>query len=288
MKKGLKSGLASKTGAVALALTFVAGNAGAAFASCAAPHEMTALRVAALRQHLMVAALACHEAPYFNQFVTTYRAAFQDSDHVLLHFFEREGSGESGYNAYKTREANDSSLRSLSDPQFCGAADAAFYVALHNNLTLEALATEEAGMLRVGYTSCTRSADADTSFASPALPARHADLMENAAAAPAVAPAVLAAPAATPPAAERMAAIPQAPTAEPAPPPPDDNAVASDPPADQNADNATSSPPAYGYRAAYNAPSYYGADYRRWYPYAQPQMRQVMGPDGRWYLVPAY
>src|SRR5580698_3403970 len=156
VKRGSKSGLASKTGAVALSLCFVAGSAGNAWASCAQPRDMAALRVAALRQHLMVAALACHEAAYFNRFVTSYQGEFQESDHALLKFFEHEGSGEDGYNAYKTHEANESSLLSIHDPRFCASAESAFYVALHQGLPLVQLATEEAPLLHVGYQSCSR------------------------------------------------------------------------------------------------------------------------------------
>jgi hypothetical protein len=154
----VKKGLKFKTGAAALALSMVAGNA--AQAMCANQQEMTALRASALRQHLMVAALTCHETEYFNQFVTEYRAAYQDSDRELLRFFAREGSGDEGYNAYKTKEANDSSLRSMHEASFCGDAEAAFYTALHGNLSLEELAKQEAPLVHTGYLGCERSADA--------------------------------------------------------------------------------------------------------------------------------
>jgi hypothetical protein len=287
MNKGSKSSLVSKTGAVALALSFAAGNATEALAACAGPQEMTALRVAALRQHLMVAALACHEAPSFNQFVTSYQSEFLDSDHVLIKFFKRQGSGESGYNAYKTREANDSSLRSLSDPRFCGAAEEAFYIALHRNLSLSELATEEAALVHTGYASCTRSADAaDDSYGSPQLPAPHGALMEMATAAPAAAPSI-AAPVASP-APARVAAIPPAADAVYDPPQQDDAAVANDaPPPQQAASNYYPYQARDGYQTAYRAPynPYYS---NAWYPQNPPQMRQVMGPDGNWYLVPSY
>ena len=283
MKRGSRFGLASKTSAVALSLCFVAASAGNAWAGCAQPREMAALRVAALRQHLMVAALACHEASYFNQFVTSYQGEFLESDHALLKFFAREGSGEDGYNAYKTHEANESSLRSLHDPRYCAAAESAFYIALHHNLPLAQLATEEAPLLHVGYRSCERSADVmDASFAAPA---RHADMMETAAAA-----APVAAPAAAPaPAPQRVAEAAPPPAATPAPvAPQDEDAAPADTTQDEMADNAYAPPPPAQYRAAYTAPYAYNPYYRGWYPYAPPQMRQVMGPDGRWYLVPSY
>ncbi len=269
MNKGSKSGLASKTGAVAMAFCFVAASTGNAWASCAEPKEMAALRVAALRQHLMVAALACHEAAYFNRFITSYQGEFLESDHALAQFFVRQGSGDDGYNAYKTHEANESSLRSLRDPRYCATAESAFYIALHQGLPLAQLATEEAPLLHVGYQSCSRSSEAiDASFAAPA---RHAVMMEAAAAPVEAAPQQVA-----------IAAPPPAATPEPQ----DEETYPAAPAQDQMADNSYQ-PPAQ-YRASYNTPYAYNPYYSGWYPYAPPQMRQVQGPDGRWYLVPSY
>jgi hypothetical protein len=282
VKRGSKFGLASKTGAVAMAFCFVAASTGNAWAGCAEPRELAALRVAALRQHLMVAALACHEAAYFNRFVTSYQGEFLESDHALMKFFERQGSGEDGYNAYKTHEANESSLRSLHDPRYCATAESAFYIALHQGLPLSQLATEEAPLLRVGYQSCSRSADAiDASFAAPA---RHQDMMDTAAAAPVAAPVV--APAPEP---QRVAVAAPPPAAAPVPAAQDQEVVPADL-QDETADNTYQAPPPAQYQAAYNAPRPYGYNpyYSGWYPYAPPQMRQVQGPDGRWYLVPSY
>ena len=278
MKRESKFGLASKTGAVAMAFCFVAASTGNAWAGCAEPREMAALRVAALRQHLMVAALACHEASYFNRFVTSYQGEFLESDHALMKFFERQGSGEDGYNAYKTHEANESSLRSIRDARYCAAAESAFYIALHQNLPLSQLATEEAPLLRVGYQSCTRSSDAtDASFV---VPSRHAGMMDVAAAAPVAAPA----PAPVP---QQVAAV-APPAATPVPASQEQEVVPADPAQDETADNAYDAPPPVQYRAAYNTPYAYNPYYSGWYPYSPPQMRQVQGPDGRWYLVPSY
>jgi hypothetical protein len=160
VKKDMKSRVALKTGAAALALTFLASNA--AVAMCAKPQEMAALRAAALRQELMVAALTCHETDDFNRFVTMYRTEYQASDHDLQRFFDREGSGDAGYNAYKTKEANNSSIESMHDPEFCGRSLAAFDVALHRNLPLADLATEEASYVHTGFEGCSRSADASS------------------------------------------------------------------------------------------------------------------------------
>lgn len=70
---------------------------------------------------------------------------------------------------------------------------------------------------------------------------------------------------------------------------PEEGAVAADPAQDEVADNNyASAPPPANYRANYTTPYGYNPYYSGWYPYAPPQMRQVEGPDGRWYLVPSY
>jgi hypothetical protein len=69
---------AMKTGTAALALCLAAGNA--AMARCASPEEMTALKVAAMRQQLMVAGLTCHQASSFNRFVSSSPTKTSQSD----------------------------------------------------------------------------------------------------------------------------------------------------------------------------------------------------------------
>lgn len=97
-------------------------------AACEAPRDATALKIAALQQFLMVAALTCHDVAAYNGFVVSHQGELQQSDKALLRYFlgRDAGTGDRDYNAYKTRLANASSLESLHDPQFCQAADAAF------------------------------------------------------------------------------------------------------------------------------------------------------------------
>jgi hypothetical protein len=252
VKREWNSGLTFKTGATALALCVLAGSV--ANAACADRREMAALRAAALRQQLMVAGLTCHRAAYFNRFISLYQDEFQRSDRALMAFFVREGSGEDGYNSFKTREANDFALKSADDPNyFCGAAETEFYDALNRNLSLSELTVFEAPRLNVGYSMCERSADAsDTDFAPPVLPARHQDVAENEAA--------------PPPASQ---AAPQDAAAESTQDASEDSADAMD---------SYRAPAAYAYTGNANA----------WYGNAPEQMRQYQGADGRWYLVPAY
>lgn len=171
-----KRGRAYKTGLSALALLFLGENT-AAGADCARPEEMTALRVAALRQELMVAALACRQAPSFNLFVTAYEAELQNSDRTLLELFQRRDAarGDGNYNAYKTRLANASSLRSRHDPQFCFEAAQALEAAVERHAPLEELVFYQSGPVDTGFSTCGLSDIADAPSATQDFPARHAE-----------------------------------------------------------------------------------------------------------------
>jgi len=299
MNKGLKSSLASRSGATALALTLLAGNAGAA-GICARPQEVTALRVAALRQQLMVAALTCHQAVSFNRFVTGYQDAFLDSDRMLMDFFVRKdaGNGDAAYNTYKTRQANDASLRSLHDPMFCDESTAVFRAALSENLPLGELASQEGPLVRTGYAGCMRNDTemADATNGIPALPARHRNMLEGTP--PVATPAWVpqAAPS-VPSAHQGIANVPPPANADPAtsnPPPANERDADDAPPppdsSDRYADNTYDNARAYDQNQAINrypqATPYSYAPYpRSWYGYQPMPMRQVQGPDGQWYLL---
>jgi len=107
---------------------------------CASSREVATLKVAALQQQLMVAALTCHEIGAYNRFVISYRPELQSSDRRMLNLFmERDGSraGDAAYNAFKTRLANLAALRQ-NDPgaSFCAEAHAAFRAAEENRAPL--------------------------------------------------------------------------------------------------------------------------------------------------------
>lgn len=119
-------------GAVALALVTTA--TGAIGASrCATSDEVTAIQAAAIQQQLMVAALTCNQIEHFNAFQTSYSKELRRSDSSLEHMFRRlyAGHGEAEYHAFKTRLANDSSIRSIHDNQgYCHDAGMVFDAAL--------------------------------------------------------------------------------------------------------------------------------------------------------------
>src|SRR5690348_18232484 len=80
---------------------------------CAMPEEVSAIRVAAVQQELMVAALTCHEVSRYNAFQTGYGPELRNSDAALLRMFRRLYGGRGGearYHAFKTKLANDSEM----------------------------------------------------------------------------------------------------------------------------------------------------------------------------------
>lgn len=107
------------------------------WASCARPEEAVALKAAALQQQLMVAALTCSQIALYNHFVISYRTELQQSDSALQSFFLRQNShtGMADYHAYKTRLANQASLSSLHNDNYCQDTREAFGDALDGGKT---------------------------------------------------------------------------------------------------------------------------------------------------------
>lgn len=129
-------GVMVKACALSLAGVLVAGNALAAKSSskCAKADEVTAIQVAAVQQELMVAALTCDQITNFNAFQTGYGPELRASDNTLHRMFKRilgARQGEVEFHAFKTRMANDSSIRSIHDNQgYCHEAATVFASAL--------------------------------------------------------------------------------------------------------------------------------------------------------------
>jgi len=132
---GVRMGVMVKAGALSLAGMLVAGNALAAPSSkCAKADEVTAIQAAAVQQELMVAALTCDQITNFNAFQTGFGPELRTSDATLLKMFKRifgGRQGESEFHAFKTRLANDSSIREIHDNQaYCKEAADVFAAAL--------------------------------------------------------------------------------------------------------------------------------------------------------------
>jgi hypothetical protein len=121
-------------GAVALAVLAAGSTALAGPLKCARPDEVTAIQAAAIQQELMVAALTCNEVTRFNAFQTGYSKELRGSDGTLQKMFQRLYGGRQGqseYHAFKTRLANNSSIRSIhSNPDYCREASQVFAAAL--------------------------------------------------------------------------------------------------------------------------------------------------------------
>jgi hypothetical protein len=124
-----------RTGAsVAVLAVLAATSAAASTTKCARPDELTAVQVAAVQQELMVAALTCNEIEHFNAFQTGFGPELRVWDGRLQRMFlrlfgHRQGQGE--YHAYKTRLANNSSIRSIrNNSDFCHEAGQFFAAAL--------------------------------------------------------------------------------------------------------------------------------------------------------------
>src|SRR5215469_6018261 len=126
-------GKTKKIGAIALAMATAATGAMGA-PKCATGDEVTAIQAAAIQQQLMVAALTCNQVEHFNAFQTGYSKELRRSDASLNHMFRRLYGGSHGdeeYHAFKTRLANNSSIRSIHDNEnYCREAGMVFEAAL--------------------------------------------------------------------------------------------------------------------------------------------------------------
>jgi len=115
-------------------VAMVAGAATAAPLKCAKPDEVTAIQASVIQQQLMVAALTCNQITSFNAFQTGFGTELRGSDGVMEKMFKRiygTGDGEAAYHAFKTRMANDSSIRSIHDnANYCKEAETVFAAAL--------------------------------------------------------------------------------------------------------------------------------------------------------------
>lgn len=123
-------------------------SASLAAATCASPQEVKALQAAALEQQLAAAAQSCHLSMDYGLFVAKFRDPIVRSDRAVRAFFQHRNNSE-GYDAYKARIAEDASLRSLHDPQFCRSAKAVFDMALGRGS-----AEKRPAMLQTGYEHC--------------------------------------------------------------------------------------------------------------------------------------
>ncbi len=130
---------------------------------------MTALQVAAVQQRLMVAALSCNAISRYNRFVMSYRRELQASDAALKSFFVRMSGGLSEYHAFKTRLANQSSLRSIGEGSYCDEAMATFDDALRSRgQSLADFVSSQRVAIDIRYGRCRAEAGESTRVAEAA------------------------------------------------------------------------------------------------------------------------
>lgn len=129
----------------ALAVLTLAASSVQAYASAACSADAAAaLQTAAVQQELMVAALSCGDVDAYNRFMRAYRPELQKSDADLLAYFQARDNSEAGYDAYKTKVANLSALRSARDKaSFCAEARQGFG-AVARSATLKAFLSDAA------------------------------------------------------------------------------------------------------------------------------------------------
>lgn len=148
-----------------------------AFASdhCATHDEYASLKVAALQQEMMVAALTCHQIGSYNRFVRSYRSDLQRSDHALLGLFVREDGkdGSAAYNAYKTKLANDSMLEKNEHRAFCRDVRRDF-AALKHRTSLVDFVSSRATYVRLPFEDCGGVPAVSAAVAPPVVTVTHA------------------------------------------------------------------------------------------------------------------
>jgi hypothetical protein len=263
-----------------------------AAATCASPQELKALQAAALEQQLAAAAQSCHFAADYNLFVAKYRGAIVRSDRAVKGFFRGRANSE-GYDFYKTRIAQNTSLRSLHDPQFCRSAKMVFDMALGR-----AGAGKSPAMVLTGYEHCKMPASPRAVVVTTTMPAaRSLALAESIPRPlPRMAPAVVRLPKPPPAVPKRLVSQAPAPVVETAPTPQMPAAQTGQPEiarlraAEWEQRAAADTHTTSGYDEEDNIPNAYkpgsvwiGAEARDDIP-PEHQRPLVMGPDGRWYV----
>ena len=89
---------------------------------CARPAEISAFSVAALKSHLMVAAISCRADDKYNAFITRYRPALLQQEKATASYFDRgdKRHGQQMRDSYVTNLANAQSNRAMVlGSQFC-------------------------------------------------------------------------------------------------------------------------------------------------------------------------
>jgi len=108
---------------------------------CSRASETAGVKAEILQQQLMVAAYSCNMAGAYNAFVINYRPDLVASDGAAQSLFQRASArGADEYQTFKTQLANDFSMDSQNQDDFCDNAQAMFQTAAeHRGESLSSL-----------------------------------------------------------------------------------------------------------------------------------------------------
>jgi hypothetical protein len=108
---------------------------------CSRADETAGVKAEILQQQLMVAAYSCDMAGAYNAFVVNYRPDLVAADGAAQSLFKRASArGEDAYQTFKTQLANDFSMDSQNQRDFCDNAQAMFeQAAVHRGESLSGL-----------------------------------------------------------------------------------------------------------------------------------------------------
>jgi hypothetical protein len=108
---------------------------------CSRAEETAGVKAEILQQQLMVAAYSCHLEGAYNAFVVNYRPDLIAADGAAQNLFKRASAqGEADYQTFKTQLANDFSMDSQDQNDFCDNAGAMFeQAAQHRGQSLSTL-----------------------------------------------------------------------------------------------------------------------------------------------------
>jgi hypothetical protein len=94
---------------------------------CSRADETAGVKAEILQQQLMVAAYSCDMAGSYNAFVVNYRPDLIAADGAAQSLFKRASArGEDEYQTFKTQLANDFSMDSQNQGDFCDNAQSMF------------------------------------------------------------------------------------------------------------------------------------------------------------------
>ncbi|HEY2032682.1 MAG TPA: hypothetical protein VGH02_03240 [Rhizomicrobium sp.] len=130
---------------------------------CSRANETAGVKAEILQQQLMVAAYSCHLEGSYNAFVVNYRPDLIASDGAAQSLFQRASAkGADEYQTFKTQLANDFSMDSQNQDDFCDNAQSMFQAAAeHRGQSLADLMTALSFDGATPFAECTAPREAD-------------------------------------------------------------------------------------------------------------------------------